>query len=114
MGVGAGIGIARGVAPAIEAVSRYPALALGTAGVGYFGGKVLLGMGGEESILSDNPYGDLTDTQMNTRLNQEMGAAALLQESSVMPMGRTTPARRMLMNSTNGLVQGMHRGRHRG
>lgn len=66
-----------------------------------------------QSVLEDNPYTDLTEVEMNTALNREAGAAEMVQQNAVMPMGRVMPARAMLMNSTQGLVQGLHRGRHR-
>ena len=65
------------------------------------------------SVMEENPYGDLSETQMNYKIEQETGAAGLLSQSAVSPMGRITPARQMLTGSTAGLVQGLHRGRHR-
>jgi hypothetical protein len=65
------------------------------------------------SVMEDNPYGDLSEAQMNYALGQESEAAHLLSQSQVAPMGGMMPARQMLMGSTNGLVQGLHRGRHR-
>ena len=108
--------MATGAGRVINFAARHPALTAGGIGAAYMAGGIADMVNDKmygQSVLENNPYQDLTDARMGTNLRQEEGAANLLQQGGVAPMGGMVPARRMLMESTNGLVQGLHRSRHR-
>lgn len=82
------------------------------AGVGYMATQ---GPGLGQSMSSPTMDG----VEMNANYNEQAGAAQLLQMNQYMPTGTVGSAPQMMgrmnramMQSTQGLVQGMHRGRH--
>lgn len=116
----AGMNVARGglgmAGSAINFAARHPLALAGMAGLAYGAGGAIDMVNDSlygTSVLQDNPYTDLTETQMNLAMKEEVQAANSMSMGQVSPMGGVRPARASLMASTNGLVQGLHRGRHR-
>lgn len=109
----AGLGMA---GSAINFAASHPLLVAGAAGLAYGAGGAVDAVNDSlygTSVLQDSPYDDLTETQMNIAMKEEVQAANSMSMGQVSPMGGVRPARASLMASTNGLVQGLHRGRHR-
>jgi len=85
---------------------RHPYMTLGAVGAGMY-----LAGGGASPYASPS----LSGAHMSLNINQELAAAELM-NTGVAPMGGMIPGavirNQRLMESTNGLVQGLHRSRH--
>jgi hypothetical protein len=87
---------------------RHPYMTLGAVGTGAY----------LSSDLYKSPYSSpsLDRVSMNTRFNDEQMAANALNEAGIAPMGSivsgATVRNQKLMESTNGLTQGLWRSRH--
>jgi len=98
-------------------IARHPlgvtATAAGVAGAVAFGPGALDSYYRGESPNMSGAYSQQTPAEAQIRLRQEMGAARLMQ-TGIAPTGNVGSMRAaMLQQSTQGLVQGLHRSRHR-
>lgn len=83
-------------------------------------GGAAAGYGAMQSTASSpSLQGRVTDVEMGTQYNQQLMATEAMREVGIAPMGvigtpreMMGPAHGQFMNSTHGLTQGLHRGRH--
>lgn len=92
---------------------EHPLMTAGAVGAG--AATLAYGGGGGQSMTSPT----LTGAAMNVNYNRQAAAAYELQMSGISPIGQMGTAPQMMgsmhramQHSTEGLVQGMHRGRH--
>lgn len=125
IGVGAyklGRGTAKAAAWGINTLARHPGAALGlgaTAGVLAMSSSTLTditsrAIAGYPGLTTDRSLmGNLATTEYVQAATEEESAAQSLQMGSLLPSGRISSSRAAFMNSTSGLVFGLHSGRHR-